>query len=495
MGDSRDGLSAEGRPKARSIPKGRRVRIATASYLHNSRARLRIALLVCFVAAGVLSFLILPPKHVSVQADGAEKVIVSRTTDLDSLLKLAGIPREANDVVVRDAKGYRVERAVPVTVEVDGRIISWRSRATTVQAVLDELDVEVSPYDGISFNGLEANAKDSLYPGPLAAIAGIGGVTVGAAPDLQSISLQINRAVPFTIVEDGHSVAFKSARPTVAMALRDAGIRLGPADDVFPALTSSLSAGVVVTVDHAAAVTVRLGTTNNVIYTHQKLLKDALAEAGLNLGPEDRVEPPVDTEVRNGMTARLVRVAGRSLIERQDVPRKTVFKPDEGLQGAQSRIVQGRDGSHVNEYRITIEDGVETEKKLTREYFDPEPVDTVIFYAASSVRATGLQPDNFQVIKIDHLYATWYNASSSGRPNTDPHYAITATGVPVTKGIVAVDPNVIPLGTRLYVPGYGFAVAGDTGGGIVGDMIDLGYPDGVSPDGPTGWVDVFLLAP
>jgi len=99
------------------------------------------------------------------------------------------------------------------------------------------------------------------------------------------------------------------------------------------------------------------------------------------------------------------------------------------------------------------------------------------------------------VLKVEHVYATWYNASSSGRPNTDPHYGITATGVPVTKGIVAVDPNVIPLGTRLYIPGYGFAVAGDTGGGIVGDMIDLGYPDGVAPDGPTGWIDVYLLAP
>ena len=78
---------------------------------------------------------------------------------------------------------------------------------------------------------------------------------------------------------------------------------------------------------------------------------------------------------------------------------------------------------------------------------------------------------------------------------TDPSYGITKSGVPVTKGIVAVDPKVIPLGTRLYVPGYGFAVAGDTGGGIVGNMIDLGYPDGVASDWHTGWVDVYILGP
>jgi 3D (Asp-Asp-Asp) domain-containing protein len=49
----------------------------------------------------------------------------------------------------------------------------------------------------------------------------------------------------------------------------------------------------------------------------------------------------------------------------------------------------------------------------------------------------------------------------------------TATGMPVGQGIVAVDPSVIPLGTRMNVPGYGNGVAADVGGGIKGDTIDL----------------------
>jgi 3D (Asp-Asp-Asp) domain-containing protein len=49
----------------------------------------------------------------------------------------------------------------------------------------------------------------------------------------------------------------------------------------------------------------------------------------------------------------------------------------------------------------------------------------------------------------------------------------TATGMPVGQGVVAVDPSVIPLGTTLYVPGYGNGVAADVGGGIKGDTIDL----------------------
>ena len=52
----------------------------------------------------------------------------------------------------------------------------------------------------------------------------------------------------------------------------------------------------------------------------------------------------------------------------------------------------------------------------------------------------------------------------------------TATGVGVAYGIVAVDPAVIPLGTRITVPGYGEAVAADTGGAVTGTRIDLWFP-------------------
>lgn len=54
---------------------------------------------------------------------------------------------------------------------------------------------------------------------------------------------------------------------------------------------------------------------------------------------------------------------------------------------------------------------------------------------------------------------------------------ITATGIPATYGIVAVDPAIIPLGTRVYIPGYGEALAADTGGAIYGYKIDLCMED------------------
>ncbi|MEE9285854.1 MAG: 3D domain-containing protein, partial [Dehalococcoidia bacterium] len=85
------------------------------------------------------------------------------------------------------------------------------------------------------------------------------------------------------------------------------------------------------------------------------------------------------------------------------------------------------------------------------------------------------------------VWATWYTAANGGGSG------ITFTGTAVYKGIVAVDPSVIPLGTEMYIPGYGYGLAADTGGGIIGNWIDLGYgPDDVY-DWTTGWVDICIL--
>ena len=84
------------------------------------------------------------------------------------------------------------------------------------------------------------------------------------------------------------------------------------------------------------------------------------------------------------------------------------------------------------------------------------------------------------------MYATSYHPSEVGD--------ITASGMPLKKGVVAVDTSLIPFYTQLYVPGYGAAVAGDIGGGVIGRWIDLGYSDDDYVPWHS-WVTVYFLWP
>ena len=72
-------------------------------------------------------------------------------------------------------------------------------------------------------------------------------------------------------------------------------------------------------------------------------------------------------------------------------------------------------------------------------------------------------------VKVMTMHASAYSSQDPGNGN------YTATGSRLKKGIVSVDPKVIPLGTKLYVDGYGYAVADDVGGAIKGSRIDLAF--------------------
>ena len=480
------------RPEVRQAP---RLRSAPVASFPSLRARLRLALALSLAFAVFVSFVLLPPQRFSVVADGAEVIVISREMDAAAVLDLAGVDSLAGDVIVQSGNVISVERAVPVLAEVDGEMLAWRTRAANVQALLDEMGIEIDPYDSLTLNDREVlpNSPLRLPAAAGAFVKSPAGIPLAGLGE--NVEFSIVRAVPLTIVEDGRAISLKSPRPTIAMALREAGIRLGPADEVYPSLASPVVAGIEIEILHAKTINLQMGENIRVIYTHKKSLQEALAEAGFDLSSGDRVEPSLEAAVVNGMNARLVHVTGRTFAEREPILRHTVFRPDESLSGYDTRLVNGSDGTRIREYKVVIEDGVELERLLVKETVLQESVDSVIYYPASRGPEAGEDIGDIKAIGKRRMWATWYNAASSGKPPTHPAYGITYSGRPLTRGLVAVDPRVIPLGTRLFVPGYGFALAADTGGGIIGDMIDLGYPDGVEVDWYTGWTDVFILIP
>ncbi len=119
---------------------------------------------------------------------------------------------------------------------------------------------------------------------------------------------------------------------------------------------------------------------------------------------------------------------------------------------------------------------------------EPTAVAPPIPAADTTVAAPAGAPDGeLQCARTLTVWATWYTAASAGGSGR------TATGTTVRKGTVAVDPSVIPLGTRMYIPGYGYGVAEDTGGAVIGNIIDLGYGANDVKDWRSGWLEICIL--
>ncbi len=464
-------------------------------------SRSSLAFLVALGVIGFLTFIVFPVRRITVVADGFTHLVVTRDQSDTSVLRQAGVALATEDVVAHKSDGWGeheliVSRAVPVIVFLSNKQISWRTQAKTVGAALAEIGVTLGQGDKVFVNGVVTSPDENLVPAPGRMVSdALMLARVALSPlidDQNPLSILVKRAVPFNVDEDGHSMDLLSTEPDVGSALRDNGIQLRPEDLVMPALDTPLAAGLNVEVRHAAELVITDPNGDNVVYTHERTVGAALSAAGIEIGEKDRLSPGPDEPVSDGLTVEVFRVGVRSVVEREDIPFETLFKGDPNLAWGDTRRTEGSNGVHAREYEVTYENGIEISRELARDYVEVEPTDAVVYYSAGS-DYQGDMPDNYHVVSVLHVYATWYNPASAGKPAGSPGYGITSTGVQVTRGIVAVDPTVIPYGTKMFIPGYGFAVAADCGGGIKGNMIDLGYPDGVESDWSTRWVDIYIL--
>jgi 3D (Asp-Asp-Asp) domain-containing protein len=137
--------------------------------------------------------------------------------------------------------------------------------------------------------------------------------------------------------------------------------------------------------------------------------------------------------------------------------------------------------------RVRSEDGVEVGRQVEGEWVALQPQPYIIGYGTQIVMRTLSTPNGtIKYYRAMEFWVTSYNPTSAGGN-------ITASGKPVRKGLVGVDRNYIPFGTMMYVPGYGYAEAADTGH-ITGRWLDLAYSD----DDYVGWhqwVTVYFLWP
>ena len=195
----------------------------------------------------------------------------------------------------------------------------------------------------------------------------------------------------------------------------------------------------------------------------------------LNSAKSDKTAPAVSEEVKE-------------VVQREPIPYPTLRKSSSELRSGSSKTVRaGINGEKQVTFRITYKDGVEVQREAISTKTIKNPVPEVI---AVGSRTTLASRGYLSGRKMIVMSATGYSPS----PRENGGSSRTATGLKIGHGIVAVDPKFIPLGTRLYIEGYGHAVAGDTGGAIKGNRIDLGH-DTVSASNQFGRkrVKVYIL--
>jgi uncharacterized protein YabE (DUF348 family) len=464
------------------------------SLLLDRRRRRHLAVLSAVIVVSVFGYGLLQPRKVRVLADGREIVLHTRSSSNTAVLRGAGIDLHAGDRLTAldggDADVLRVERARHVVLQVDGTTYDMRTHAATIDQLLSEANVAIAGRDSVLQDGALVSTSAPIDPPRLFAVHAVPADSTSAP----RIEIEVRRAVTFTIVEDGREVQTTTSRPTVAQALREAGKTIGPGDRVVPDAQAAVEADARIDLRHAKAVTVTLPHDHQVLYTFEATVGQALSTAGITLPEGAFVDPSADTPIGAGMSVRVVQLSAGSDIETEYIESRTVYVSDPSLGPGDTRTERGHDGVRVRHYDVAFVDGEEAGRTLLDETLDPEPVDTVIYYPVQRGANDAGPADGSAVVRSLRVYATWYNPASSGRASSDPAYGHTATGSVVTYGIVAVDPNIIPLGTKMFIPGYGYAVAADTGGAVKGYIIDLGYPDGVQVDWQSKWVEIDILS-
>ncbi len=194
-----------------------------------------------------------------------------------------------------------------------------------------------------------------------------------------------------------------------------------------------------------------------------------LKEAGVTLGKLDRCSYKLDTEVVTGMTIRITRIEEKVVTTKRPVPFETVVKYDPRHRGANAVFRKGEPGEKEVKLRIFYKDGVQSTVQTLEVKVIRQPKDQIV---ASSQRQELTSRGGTRVRTLRMLATAYDPGPRSCGPRATGH---CANGMHAGKGVVAVDPRVIRLGTRLYVEGYGYCIAADTGGAIKGNKIDLCY--------------------
>ena len=314
----------------------------------------------------------------------------------------------------------------------------------------------------------------SLFNGPKAKII-VGAVAVTITVGAIAAITIMNMRKTLTISIDGKEETFVTYKGTVQDVLQDKNIAVGVKDKVQPSLESKVSEKETIKIKSAIPVEItangvqlEVQSADGTIGEMLKNEEEALQEYGIKFNEDiDEVSPSLDSQIEDNMRVQIVNVEKKELVQNEPINFETIVEKDESLDKSVSKVKsEGVNGEKEVTYEVVYRDGVETSRNVTSTKTITEPKNEIVIKGTGQVYASrGGESINYKE-KLNCV-ATAYSGDRTTATGRSP------VRNPGGMSTIAVDPSFIPLGSKVYVEGYGYAIAADTGGAIKGNIIDL----------------------
>ncbi len=274
-----------------------------------------------------------------------------------------------------------------------------------------------------------------------------------------------------TVVDGDVSRVVMTLSHTPIAVLEDAGVALGGQDVMRVNLEQDI-----IEISRAYPVSVTVDGMTIILQMTQGTVQDALDLAGVELGPFDKVGAELTDAVGPGTSLQVERVSYNEYTKTASVDYKTTVKYSNSLDRGQTKVIQsGRKGEKTLIYRDCVVDGQVVDTVLVSETVTTEPVEQIKLVGVGGNMPMSPIPDSVEldengipvhykkVLTGSAAAYTWYNT---------PEGQTTATGRKPQVGNVAVDPKIIPYGSKLFIMSadgkyvYGYGIACDTGGSV-----------------------------